>query len=639
VLLLGAVAAIQISAARGHLIQGSRAAVAIETVLRDPSRLQTAAARASLRSTLAVAHGQFAQAHRDLFLWTPLLTHLGWVPGIGTELAAGPPAADLSYRTTDAGLQLVDGLAPALQILQDRRAAGPRLPRLAAALAVAQPAFNRAHADMQAATADLRALPVSVGNARIDTMLGHLRAGMPRLDAASAWLALAPILLGAHHPVQYLFGWLNPAELRATGGFLGASDLLTVDRGHISHKFYGHGLPHQITVPAMPMPEEVYTPEGSWLFEDANWSPDFPLSARFERWFYGEDTGHWVSGVINFLDTAAPDLLQATGPVYLPAYRQWVSAQTVNAQAQQFINVRYTGPHYTATQDAMRKHFFFAVLQALLERSQHLPLSRLPSVLSTLQGMIGRGELLLYDRDPTVESAIRAVGADGRLNPGSGDYLYIVDDNRSYNKLNPYVQEQATYTATVTSGLWIDASLTIHYHVLPSPSDIEGEGPNWGLWGTKHDYQDFVRVYVPRGAQLQSMRGLDAWTPRTAYGATQFAGRLLIRQGQSATVVIRYWVPANIFEAAGPSQYHLRIQHQPGSDLRSIQVAVQAGKDVKLQGGGHLNGAVLPLDQDARFQLGVSASPFVKPITLPALPSESDPYVRFDYLHDPRHPL
>jgi hypothetical protein len=639
VLLLGVVAALQLYAARGHLLEGARAASAAETLLRNPLQLQTPQARASLRLTLSTAHDEFARARQDLFLWTPLLPHVGWVPGIGSELAAAPAAADISYRTTDAGLQLIDGLPPVLQVFHDRHMSGSRLPRLTVALATAQPAFARAHADMQAATADLRSLPASVGNARVDTLLGHLRSGVPKLNAASAWLALAPDLLGAHHPVQYLFAWQNPAELRATGGFLGASDLLTVDHGNISHQFYGHGLPRQITWPAMPLPEEVYTPESTWLFEDSNWSPDFPLSARFERWFYGEDTGHWASGVINFLDTAAPDLLQATGPVYLPEYRRWVSAQTVNAQAEQFVNVRYRGPQYTAAQDARRKHFFFAVLQGLLARAQHLPVDRLPTVLDTLQAMIRRGDLQLYHQDPAVEGAIAAARADGRLMPGSGDYVYIVDDNRSYNKINPYIREQATYTATVTRGLWIDARLTLRYHVLPSPANIEGYGPNWGLWGTNHDYQDFVRVYVPLGSELQSMSGLAVWTPRIAYGATQFAGRLLIREGQTATVVIRYWVPANVFEAGGTGTYRLRIQHQPGGDMRSIDVAVRGGKGVMLQGGSPVHVITLPLDQDTGLQLGVGGNLDLQPTKLPALPAQPDPYIQFVYLHDPRHPL
>src|SRR5947209_10222002 len=95
-----------------------------------------------------------------------------------------------------------------------------------------------------------------------------------------------------------------------------------------------------------------------------------------------------------------------------------------------------------------------------------------------------------------------ASGADGLLQAAPGDYLAVIDDNRSYNKLNPYVHESAEYRVEVGSDLWLNATLRLRYHVAPSPADLHGAGPAFGLQGSKHDYQDFLRVYVPTGARL-----------------------------------------------------------------------------------------------------------------------------------------
>jgi hypothetical protein len=54
---------------------------------------------------------------------------------------------------------------------------------------------------------------------------------------AASWLALAPDLLGARHPSRILLAWENPAELRATGGCIGATTLFTLRRGHLSATF------------------------------------------------------------------------------------------------------------------------------------------------------------------------------------------------------------------------------------------------------------------------------------------------------------------------------------------------------------------------------------------------------------------
>jgi hypothetical protein len=190
----------------------------------------------------------------------------------------------------------------------------------------------------------------------------------------------------------------------------------------------------------------------------------------------------------------------------------------------------------------------------------------------------------------------------------------------------------------VTQTRWLDETLTLDYHVNPSPANLEGGGPNWGLWGTKHDYQDFVRVYVPAGTRLVRMAGLDGWAPQPAYGGMQLAGRLLLREGQSRTVVIRYRVPPNVFAAAGPDRYRLHIQHQPGADLQHLQLVVRGGRGVSLGGGRRVRTLQIPLSTDAWVAIRVGGgSP--RPVVLPLPPPFPDPYIPFLNLRDPRHPL
>jgi hypothetical protein len=83
---------------------------------------------------------------------------------------------------------------------------------------------------------------------------------------------------------------------------IGALDYLTLDHATVHTDFSSVTLPHQITTVSAPLPEEFYSPIGYWSILDSNWSPDFPLSARIARWFYGEDTGRWSDGVIGILD-------------------------------------------------------------------------------------------------------------------------------------------------------------------------------------------------------------------------------------------------------------------------------------------------------------------------------------------------
>jgi hypothetical protein len=405
----------------------------------------------------------------------------------------------------------------------------------------------------------------------------------------------------------------------------------------MTHSFHGNVLPHEISTGLLPLPEALYTPEDHWLFMDSNWSPDFPLSARLERWFYGEDTGLWANTVIDFVDTAIPELLVATGPVYLPEYRVWVTAGDAQALAQRFVNGQYHGPLRSGLADSIRKQFFQAVFGALVRRMESMPLGDLPRLGNAISNAVRHRDILLYDRRPPVEALIRRFGAGGVLVPPRGDALFVVDDNRSYNKVNPYVVETATYFATVRRSLWIDSRLTIRYHIDTSPHDLEGFGPYYGQWGTKHDYQDFLRVYVPRGSQLVSASGLDSWAPRQAYGMTQFAGRLLVRENHAAAVTFHYTIPPNALLQIGTNRYRLSIRRQPGADLASIAVTVRGGPGVTL-GASRLLARSVHLKHDAVIDVGLSDVDVAHTVDLPP-PVYSDPYVSYAILRDRGHTL
>ena len=55
-----------------------------------------------------------------------------------------------------------------------------------------------------------------------------------QLHAGSLILDRLPSFLGADGPRRYVFGASNPAELRGTGGLIGAYAILTIDHGRLS---------------------------------------------------------------------------------------------------------------------------------------------------------------------------------------------------------------------------------------------------------------------------------------------------------------------------------------------------------------------------------------------------------------------
>ncbi|HLJ69246.1 MAG TPA: DUF4012 domain-containing protein [Chloroflexota bacterium] len=625
------VAAHQLLDARDSLVRGSHDLESARSLVLAGHGFERAAQRSELRVELARARSELGRARADLASWAPVLAHLSWLPSFGGELAAISPAANTAYLTTRSVEDLLNGAEPALDAWTQERA-GNRLRSLAKMLAVRHSSFRHALVDANAAAASIALLSRPSGNPALDAGVHRLRTMIPLLRAAATWLAVAPALLGEGRRSRVLLVLQNPAELRATGGFIGALEYVQLHNGSAQAVFSDSALPREVGGIATPLPEALYTPEGQWLLRDSNWSPDFPLTARLERWFYGEDTNRWVDGVVDIVDTVAPSLIAATGPVYVPDYHVRITAGNVFALSQRYVH----GPAAPSG-----KAFLGALLRSIARRLASLPTARLLAVAHVLADAVSRHDILLYDTNPAVESAISSVSADGALRPTGGDFLAVVDDNRSYNKLNPYVRETASLQVRIAPDRSEEAVLSLHYAVAASPADLEGMGPGAGMWGSKHDYQDFLRVYVPPGARLLAERGLDRWAPVQAYSLTQFAGRLLVRAGRQATAEFRYVLPPDAWSSLHPAVYRLTVRRQPGADLQAISVTI-AGSDgvrVGVFGAGMPLRAVLQLGHDASLVVPLHGARLAGQSVFSDTSRQPDPYLPYSDFRDPRHPL
>ncbi|MFH0856696.1 MAG: DUF4012 domain-containing protein [bacterium] len=154
------------------------------------------------------------------------------------------------------------------------------------------------------------------------------------LTKASPMLKVFPSLFGYPEKINYLVMLQNSDELRPTGGFLGTFSLLTMENGEIAecatHDIYHLDMPVQnILNIAPPEPLKKYLGVNKWYMRDANWSPDWNISADKIEWFYKNESrllskknkASEISSDVNFDAVAAitpkliTDLLAITGPV------------------------------------------------------------------------------------------------------------------------------------------------------------------------------------------------------------------------------------------------------------------------------------------------------------------------------------
>jgi hypothetical protein len=190
---------------------------------------------------------------------------------------------------------------------------------------------------------------------------------------------------------------------------------------------------------------------------------------------------------------------------------------------------------------------------------------------------VAHRDILLNFEDPSEQALVRSVGASGEMSQTTSDFLYVVDTNLSYNKINPYVHLRTYYAVRIRRDRWLDARLTLHLVNVPAPPRVAhyGMGPGGGTLGGPDDYATFLRIYVPAGAELLSRSGwTQPWSPGPAYGKTMFCGYLIVRPGATRTIHLHYIVPPNVFLWSRGISYRLLVPHQPGSHPDQLTVSV-----------------------------------------------------------------
>lgn len=421
-------------------------------------------------------------------------------------------------------------------------------------------------------------------------LLGSLAKTLPvfktQLDEMVRLAELAVPLFGYPKPKTFLILLQNADELRPSGGFIGTIGILTVDGGEIKRLEFQDvyaidGLSASAWKDAPPEPMLKYLGVKAWFLRDRNWSPDFSVSAEqviqtFEREVSGsrfQVSG--FDGVIAFEPEFFRRLLVLTGPIT-------VEGKTFTAE-NFFTELEYDVEQGFLTNGIpvrQRKEIVKKVGDELVARMFGLPSSVWPELLRVLTDSLDQKDLLVYTRDPRLQSMIDARGWSGRTRSTEGDYLEVVDANLAALKTDGVMDKRIRYEVDVTTPGGLLATVTLKYMNTNRKID----------W-RRTRYRDYVRVYVPEGSELVSSEGAmqndkhlsgGVFVPGTVdvmrdLGKTVFGAFWSLEPGESRELKFVYRLPPSI---VGQGSYQLLVQKQPGSNTR-LTVDVLFGKKVQ----------------------------------------------------------
>ncbi len=443
--------------------------------------------------------------------------------------------------------------------------------------------------------------------------------------------------LGANQDKRYLLVFQNNNEMRASGGFIGSYALLDVSEGKIKN----------IEVPAggsydtagglrelVAAPEPLWLVNPLWHFWDANWWPDWPLSAKNLMWFLEKSDGPSVDGVVAFTPTVIEKLLAVTGPIDLTEkYGVTIDADNFWAVTQGIIE-KTGNPELYASSTTLGQKLDQAIIdnedllaqqaterpkeiigdlmdKILLELPRKLDKANLGKLLRLADECLNEKQVLFYFSDSALEQKMIENFWAGKMKSAPNDYLSLINTNIAGGKSDRMIEETINHKVEVQS----DGSIIDTLTVTRSHRGVRGE-PFTGMRNV-----DWMRFYVPKGSELLAASGFSrpdekyfeapdpAWTKNelleksenkaqvhessgtkiyTESGKTVFANWSMVDPGESVILVVKYRLPFKLRRADNEQPlvsrinrwfkqepivytYSLLVEKQPGAKASNYQ--------------------------------------------------------------------
>ena len=245
-------------------------------------------------------------------------------------------------------------------------------------------------------------------------------------------------------------------------------------------------------------------PVANWGLRDSNLSADFPTSAQIAINQYKAEFKHQVDGLMVFSPFLVARVLAATGPLYIPEYKETVTSQNLESLLHfyQLDNVGIRKEEIVEHQNdsqVARKLFTARVLTDLENSVRHASISVLVGIGHEMLHALKTRDLQIYVANPQIENLLMQYGAAATIDRSTThDGLFVVQANISANKASQYVQTILHDTVTLDA----KGGAT---HMLQMRLAYRQVGQVYG----PDTYHDYVRIYVPPSSQFLWGNGFE----------------------------------------------------------------------------------------------------------------------------------
>lgn len=560
-----------------------------------------------MRATLGRMAGHTLEAKARVRSASDLISSTGQANALLLRLADLDRVLEVLQSFNDAALMGLSVVEPAISGMEGSGAglldSGGALVEILDAFAERSDEIAQAVAELAVAELTLKELGTGSGGVSfagglsdISRFVGDLRAGLEMVNRVAPH---GRALLVGDGIRRYLVLGQSSDELRATGGFVSAVWLVTFDDGSLA------GVKYQDSVrvddwerldlyPKAPPGLDEHMNAWVWLLRDVSWDPDFPTTAATAEDMYAIGQRQDVDGVVAINQWTLLKLVEALGSIPQPQNDEPVTPRNL-------LGVLEEGT------DQHGRAYMDLVLQGVLDRlNQPTSMPALMRLASALNDTLKKRDMLVYFDDPDLQALATDLRWDGSVRHDTSDYLYVVDSNVGWSKVDRNIQRDISYLVDLRTGERPRVSLTLGYQNHSGPDSPACE-PQWRSRGTDYSafknscYWNFFRIYVPQGSNVLSttpltlpelsvsveigrgVPGQETGAVSSSHGKLVFSGLATIEAGARGEVTLVYDLPASAVKREdGTISYRLLVQKQPGVRERnlSLDVILPAGFDL-----------------------------------------------------------
>jgi hypothetical protein len=507
------------------------------------------------------------------------------LPLIGTQVQAARNLADMGIHVSRMGaLGVIVVEAPLLE--PAHTVSGNQDPgqKLLGLLDAVDPRLASLKQELHTVITDRQQIPASGLFPELSRAVAEFdsKINLQSVDAALTELgrdeAGLRALVGATGTRTYLVLQQDPAELRATGGFIGSVGFLSFNAGKMapydpmdidridlnpngSWVLGRRGTASHVD-PPWPMEQTLHIQ--SWELRDANWSPDFPTTAKQAEFLLNRERGKKVDGVIAIDPFFIQRLLAITGPLKVPETGDTLDQNNFYALTFGRVEAPVAG----------RKDYLSFAAKQILARLLKLPPNKWFAVLQAIQTSCESGSLQASFHDQEAQVLSNRHHCGGQVESPPGDGLMIVETNVGGNKDDYWMRRSYSLQISVNPDGSARHTLRLHYDGL-----ADHGFRLTGRWG----YTGWLRIYLPASTTLVSVTGTKL-DPADELGRRVLQGWFYVQFAHSADVTVVYDEGAAVM-SADQHGIHVLWQKQAGRVADPISV------DLRLPAGWKLNTA------------------------------------------------